>query len=266
MRKFLLLAVGILVISAPVAMAMPNFVNGGFETGNFNGWTLTGQDYVMNSGWDPRANNLLPTVYSGTHSAKVGDEFSYGWYYNSNLTPPAVNDQYSSVAQRETVGANDVTDLYFAWAAVALQPAAGHAYLDTPYFEIDINRYHNAVKSVLFTEQEYTGTPQSPNPGWTAGALDNHNLGGNFDDGSTWYYKPWDLFHINLAGAGIQIGDDLEVVLTTRDCNISGHAGYAYLDGFGITPPVPNIPEPTTLGLLGMGVAVLVVSRMKFRG
>jgi hypothetical protein len=266
MRRVLPLLLGILVLAAPVAVAMPNFVNGGFEDNNFNGWTGTGQNYIMNGGFDPRTMNLLPTVYTGQHSAKVGDEFSYGWYGNYNGAPPAVNDQYSSISQRETVGAADVKDLYFAWAAVALQPAAGHAYLETPYFQIDINRYHNAIKSVLYTEQQYTGSPDQPNLGWLQGALDNDNLGGNYHDGSTWFYHPWDVFHIDLSAAGILPGDDLEVVMTTRDCTISGHAGYAYLDGFGIDRPVPNIPEPSTVGMLGLGLAALVGARLKFRG
>jgi len=189
MKRLTLILVVLASLAATAAYALPNFVNGGFEANSFTGWTLSGQNYITSAGYDPRAGGTnLSLVYTGDHAAKVGDQFSWGWAGNYNGTPPPVNSEFSSISQRETVGPADLQDLYFAWAAVALQPGAGHANDETPYFKIEVNQYHLGAKTVLFSEEEFTGPLGATNPGWVMGVADNDNLGGNYHDGSTWYY------------------------------------------------------------------------------
>ena len=98
-----------------VAVAVPAYadiINGGFESG-LTGWTSAGDTSVTAASNDPRTNNVLPTVFSGDHSAKVGDEFASIYVINGNLT--------SSISQQFLVGSG-FTDLYFSWAAVGLVP------------------------------------------------------------------------------------------------------------------------------------------------
>lgn len=49
------------LVLAGNAYALPEFINGGFEDGNFNGWTISGLTSITNPRWDPRANKLLAT-------------------------------------------------------------------------------------------------------------------------------------------------------------------------------------------------------------
>ena len=75
---------------------------------------------------------------------------------------------------------------------------------------------------------------------------------------SGWYYSNWLTQSIDVSALQ---GDDFILSLLANDCPYGGHAGYAYLDGFGgIVPPPTGIPEPSTwamiiLGFGGVGLA-----------
>jgi hypothetical protein len=112
MKRLLVAFMCVLALLSWAGLAYANFFNGGFEFGLFAGWHPEGNCLVTNAGWDPRTLNALPTVGVGLHSARVGDQYAWGY----------VGPQYSFMSQKETVGPTDLTDLYFAWAAVGLVP------------------------------------------------------------------------------------------------------------------------------------------------
>jgi len=225
--------------------ARADIQNGGFEDGVLTPWISTGQTNITNAGTDPRTNNALSMVGIGTHSARVGDENAYGY----------VGSATSSVTQTFTLGSG-FTTLYFAWAAVGLVPTnTYHSVDETPWFQVSV--YDNTTSTMLKQEQFYTGNfTDGINPGWSAGATHTGALGQ--DDGGVWYYRPWTQYALDVSS---HTGDSITVTLDTRDCALSGHASYAYLDGFGSVPT--GVPEPATLILLGCALAGLYGIRRK---
>jgi hypothetical protein len=228
-------------------------INGGFEAGNTSPWITTGTAGVVTPGLDIRTNNNLNMVYNGTYSAMIGDQFAWGFG----------GPEFSSISQTETVTAGDNTDLYFYYAVVALVPTnGGHPLSDTPYFQADVMLNGSTSLYHLFT---YTGNPGSIEPGWVQGVNDPNSTYGSNSPG-TWYYYAWTEVHINLVDSNIQIGDSLTFSLITRDCDQSGHAAYAYVDGFGVTSvPGSQVPEPTSLLLLGTGLAGISLAAWRKR-
>jgi hypothetical protein len=241
------LVAGLLTTAMPVAGHADQFVNGAFEDGTLNGWTQGGgywyggayptpadylpggADYdpapivnsVVTQGFDPRTDNVLRTVYSGNYSAKVNNE---------------VNDYSVSVISQRVDNYTDPI-IAFAYAAV-LQDS--HGPTDSDAFIVSL-------------EDATTGeTIFSYN-------LNSATAPGVFTQSSSdWYYSDWLTQSIDVSA---RQGHDFILSLLANDCPYGGHAGYAYLDGFGgVVPPVTGAaPEASTwfmmfAGFGGMGL------------
>ena len=198
------------------------FVNGSFENGTLSGWTQGGgywpgppypdaTDYlppppgginydptyiansVTNVGFDPRTDNNLPTVYAGAHSAKVNDENN--------------NNSVSLLSQR----GNNYTDplIAFAYAAVL---KSSHGPTDSDAFIVTLT--DKTTNEVLFTFNLNSAT--------SAGTFTQSSSG--------WFYSSWLTQSVDVSARS---GHDFELTLLANDCPYGGHAGYAYLDGFG---------------------------------
>ncbi|MFZ2234779.1 MAG: IPTL-CTERM sorting domain-containing protein [Dokdonella sp.] len=253
-RSTLAASVALLLGSSP---AWAIYVNGGFETGDYTGWTIggginpglsgsppfTGANIVISGSSpgpatvvgaivDPRAPTvLLPRA--GTLTAKLSDE-------NGGQT-------ITTMTQVDTLTAADIDPgdgmphVRFAFAPVLEDP--GHTPDEQPYFYVSVTDM--ATSTVLFEQFAYSGQPGVT---YLTGA------------GSFKYLDFQDIDVVLPIGS---IGSPIELRVVAAKCALSGHGGYVYVDGFGsaaVPPPgggvpyfyepVPAVP-PVGLALLG---------------
>ena len=218
------------------------FVNGGFEDGTFNGWSQNGGDVntgpiftpdgtnrnaITNVGKDANTGNVLDTVFSGAHSARVEDEDNGARY--STLTQSVKN--YTDAK------------IFFAWAAVLEEPS--HDADEEPGFSIILT--DDTTSTQLYN---VTFNVANPAPGVT------------LKDGvGIWKYTDWNIQDLDVSALS---GHDFTLTVLAFDCTLTGHGGYAYVDGFGAQIPDPDpVPEPGILALLGIGVLGLFRARRK---
>ena len=238
--KLALIVLSCVVIASPAFAG--TFVNGGFESGDFTGWTQGagywyggwplnpssylpgGANYsigynasgVVTPGLDPNTGNHLNMVYNGSYAARVND--SYNNYSVSVISQSVSNytDPY----------------IYFAWAAVL---EASHGSTDSDNFTLKLT--DDTKGTVLYAV--------------TYDSYDNGPLFSSYVNGyRTWYYTAWQVEQLDVSALQ---GDDFTLTLLGSDCPYGGHAGYVYLDGFGAAPPPATTPEPGTLAMLGSG-------------
>lgn len=232
-RLYVVLAAAALGLGAT---ARAGFVNGGFEDGNFTGWTLEyGRNYGSaitwtNLGSTPNGHQYIisklapqpgdPSYVLTSYTDYYNPAFStpFGGNYMARLNEPSGNYDASRISQTGTMASGE-NQVFIQWGAVMQDP--GHPYNEQPYFDIEVfkngtsvgHEYHNAS-----------------DPGWT------YNNGAYYSSGV-----------YNLTG--LAEGDNVQVVMTAADCGQGGHFGYAYLDGIGTVNPV-SAPDGAVTGLL----------------
>jgi len=265
---------GTLLAASLPAMAI--FTNGGFESGDFTGWTqgtglnnngltlpqpFTGASInlspggtftgaVVNSSYTELSGApITPMPFAGTYSARVGDTTSG---YNANYI-----SQQDVITAADRDSSDNKLHVRFSYAVVLEDP--GHDPEEQPFFYL---RVRNVTKGTdLYEDFSFAGQTGTqflpiPSPGNTSALYLN--------------WKPADV-----VVPDADLGDTIEVYLLAAGCSQSGHYGYAYLDGFGsrvIPPgggstvaPVPTLGELSfmALGLLLAGAGAVSLRRRR---
>ena len=240
------------------------FVNGGFEDGNTNGWTVgngnrnsqllnsinpnaylngnTGRSAIVGAGATDLVGNLMAggsRVYSGNSAYRVEDA-------------DATGGRLSVISQTVT----NYTDpnIFFAWLAVL--DNGGHA------------DQASAAMIIRLTDKSDTTTNASGevlisriyNAGAGGGGVDSRFA----TQASTGYfYTPqWQIEQLAIDGS--RSGHTFELTVLATDCGPTAHTGYVYLDGFGaVVPPTNDVPEPDSLALVGLALAGAAAGRRR---
>jgi len=233
----------LLCLVLPAILPADDFINGGFETGDFTGWTQGG------GYWSTAFNPGSPTDYlpggsrydmTGNRSAIVGigtDPISglpmvYNGQYSARINDSSPNYHVSVASQ--TVQNYSNPAIYFEWAAV-LQ--ASHGIGDSDYFALKLT--DDTVGDTLY-----------------AVSYDSASTPGYFTyNGFGWFYSQWQVQALDVSA---RQGDTFTLTVLGSDCPYGGHGGYVYVDGFAPNVVPPSVPEPS--GIMLLGTAAILVS------
>jgi len=243
LRKIVLVSLVLLLAAGPAAAGI---INGGFETGDWTGWTKNGGSFdgtyhwtgdpgksaVVGTGFDYYSNDQLPQVAYGNYAARVNN-YDYNYHF-------------STIEQ--TVSNWGTGKVFFAWAAVLEEPSNAHPPADAPHFRITL--YDVTTSTTLYDVAfNVYQPPLIPGFQWKDGRY----------TGSQWKYNDWVIQEI-----AANHGDTLRITVLASDCGWGGHGGYAYVDQFSESQIPPPVPVPSAVLLLGSGLAGLAAWR-KFK-
>lgn len=237
-----LLTLAVLAMWTSVGMAL--FSNGGFEAGDFTGWTKsTFLNYGLTQPSPFDGNDIVRTA-GGTDVSSVvgspgGGPFSvsvtqtggvlqvprfgdYAAVVNYNRTGYNAN----AIKQQATVQSSDIDPLdgkvhiRLAFAPVLADP--GHAPHEQPWFFIAVRNVTRGT--TLYENFAYANQPGVP---WqTAGS---------------YKFTNWQTADIAPGNAVLAVGDVIELEAIAAGCSQSGHAGWVYVDAFGSFIPGPSV-------------------------
>ena len=229
-RSWMVILAVFLALGATLPARGAEFINGGFEEGTFNGWTLNGGlwdsgytptvigtytfsgdqglSMIASNGFDPILSSIginLPMVYGGTHAARVNG--------------PVANYHFSTISQTASNWSNP--HIFFAWFAVLQDPQ--HSHDEEPHFLIklhDDTAGTNLYDIVIAADTTPTNFQTVATSSY-----------------GTVKYSGWQTVDLDVQAAGA-VGHTLTLTCLASDCAQGGHWGYVYLDGFGAVVPI----------------------------
>lgn len=247
----------VLVVVPAVLLAL--FTNGGFETGDFTGWTKTAFLNPGLSGSPPFTTANIVRSPGGSDQSiivtaaapetgvdpRLGPtatlKFPKFGMFSARVNGPITGLISNTILQQTTTTAGDVDPadgkihVRFTYAPVMENPS--HQPQQQPYFAVIVR---NVTRSTtLFETLNFSNQPGVP---WKPSPLDPAVL-----------YTDWQIVDIAPPLSALAVGDTIEIEVIGADCSLGGHYGYVYVDAFGAQIPGLSVtktasPDPVSPG------------------
>jgi hypothetical protein len=248
---------GVFLVASIVCYASPAFAlfqNGGFETGDLSGWTITyGTNLGNGAGIDWGSTpygTVTPGVWTSS-STFPGQSVAIdplNGQYSARINDLTGNYHATMISQTDTISQTDIDNgakVYINWGAVLVEPFNAHTAGNQPFFGIDVTIGGTTVGHFFADALDKQGG------GWTDVGTD---VTGNPSGGTIWYKDGTWEYDLASYSAGTAV----TVAMYVSDCGLGGHGGFALLDGVGTTyqPPLNTVPVPGALLLSGLGAGL----------
>lgn len=183
------------------------------DLGLFNDNGYGSVSAVVGTQSDANTNSTLKTPLFGNKSARVGDI--------------QTGNRGAQVQQIATMGVGDIDPsdgkVHIRFAIAPVLSDGGHAGPRQPFFFVEVKNLTKGTQ--LFRTFNFAGETGVP---WVGGV-------GNYK------YTNWQAIDIGPGAGVLDVGDQVEVIISTAGCADGGHQGYVYVDsGQGLT----TLPGP----------------------
>lgn len=239
-RRWLRILIAGLLLAAPVLLTAL-FVNGGFEAGDYSGWTkaaflndrgLSGSEPFNGSSITRSTGGFDQSIIVTASAPETGVDPNLGstaslkfpkyGKYCARVNGSEINYVSNTLVQQTAITSGDVdpTDglvhIRFAYAPVLQNPA--HPNAQQPYFYIRVNNLSKS-NALLFESLHFSNEPGVP---WKVSPIHPDVL-----------YTDWQIADIAPGTGQLSVGDTIGIEVVGADCSQSAHYGYVYLDSFG---------------------------------
>ena len=255
------IAVGGSLLGTPLAHA--GFVNGGFESGDFTGWTLKSYTRAQLPASPPPTNNTAPITLTalaltahadlGLSAVLPGPVTDVLWTNPGTLTTPRwgnyaarINDRYpgaapqangaSSIEQTAvmTTAEVDPTDgkIHVRFGMAPVLADGAHTGVQQPYFYVEVR--NNTKGTVLFQTFNYANQSGVP---WQKSTPAGAGWGGT--GVGDYRYTDWQGFDIAPGNGLLDVGDSVTLIVYAASCSPGAvyHEARVYLDSVGAFMP-----------------------------
>lgn len=156
--------------------------------------------------YDPRTCNQLPLVPDGElASVRLGN-----W---------DINAQAECIYYKYVADVENAAIMLLKYAIVMEDP--GHNAVEQPRFTLEVFDEYGDLLSPTCGVADFYADASRKDASW--------HVCTNAPGASSYVsWKEWTTIGLNLEELGVKTGDVLTIKLTTKDCNLSGHFGYAY--------------------------------------
>ncbi len=241
------------------AYLLAAFVNGGFESGDFTGWTkssylndqglvgtqpFSGASITRTAGGDSTESVIVTAVPPETGvdpllGAGASFRFPKFGVYSARVNNDYANYHSNSIVQQATMDSSDVdpsdskVHIRFAFAPVLEDP--GHPPEAQPYFYVGVR---NVSKSNALLYESLNFSNEAGVPWKTASGL---------------LYTDWRIGDIAPGNSQLAVGDVVEIEVIGAGCGYGGHFGYIYVDAFGRDLPGLSVQKVADKTLVAPG-------------